>query len=595
MSPPVHDFNALSLILTPLAQAAGADGGGSTLDVGPYIGWWKLLLLFIGIVSFLRTMQFVDKDATPARLPREPINIGLWVLLVVTLALIIFLPNFWMALGATVVLLAGGIIGYLVWRNSTVGLKDLPDQFKAYVKDLLSPKKKDKVKEKEKEEAIAAGNVTLTSKSGKKLSVSDDDEAGKLGMNTAHQMLADPLEKESERIAIVQISPRPATAEAPAQERFGTKMTVDGVDHAGLAYEAEAAIHAIAYLKELGGLDTSETRKVQVGQFKARTSKGSHSIQLTTRGTRTGETAVLEVDVENRYKLRASQLGLSTPQKEQLEAFRDSDGGLVLAAAPEGGGLDALEYGLLHEHDAFTRHIVTAERSPRLELEGIQQTTVGENPNEHAKQYSWLADQRPDVFLADRPAGNQAAKEVLRVVEEPGPVAYVGLRADDAAAAINTWIKQIGDAKAALAKLQLVVAGRIMRKLCDACKVPYEPSDNALAKLGISKGKVSELYKARTEPMMDQRGNPVTCPFCGGLGYKGRTAAFEVMPVNSDVRKQLLKDPSPSVVRNLLRAANLRTLNEAAIRHVIAGRTDLGEVQRVLGGGSSSSKARPSK
>ena len=374
-------------------------------------------------------------------------------------------------------------------------------------------------------------------------------------------------------------------------------MTVDGVDHAGSAYDAGAAIRAIAYLKELAGLDVGETRKVQTGTFKARTSKGTHALQLTTRGTRNGETAVLEVDPADRYTLRASQLGLSTPQREQIEAFRESDGGLVLAAAPEGGGLDALEYGLLQEHDAFTRHIVTGERTIRRELEGIQQTALGENPNDHAKQYGWLADQRPDVLLADRPAGTQAAKEVLRVVEEPGPVVYVGMRADDTAAAINQWIKQVGDARGALSKLQLVIAGRILRKLCDACKVPYEPGDKVLAKLGIAKGKVSELYKARTEPMIDSRGNPVTCQFCGGLGYNGRTAAFEVMPVNGDVRKQLAKDPSPSVVRNLLRTANLRTLNEAAIRHVVAGRTDLAEVQRVLGGGggrsSSSSQAKP--
>ena len=97
----------------------------------------------MAIVAFLRTMQWVDKDATPARLPREPINIGLWALLSLALGLIVFLPNFFMALGATVVLLAGGVVGYLAWRNTTVGLKDIPDQLVAYLKGLVSPKKKD--------------------------------------------------------------------------------------------------------------------------------------------------------------------------------------------------------------------------------------------------------------------------------------------------------------------------------------------------------------------------------------------------------------------------------------------------------------------
>ena len=212
------------------------------------------------------------------------------------------------------------------------------------------------------------------------------------------------------------------------------------------------------------------------------------------------------------------------------------------------------------------------------ELEGVtQQVIEGTDAEEERKQYSWIADQQPDVFAADRVTGKAAAGELLRALSDGGKRVYVGCRAPDTASASAWWAKTVGDPKRATNPLRLVVAGRVMRKLCDACKVPYEPGEAALAKMGVPKGKVTTLYKARTEPMLDQRGNPVPCNFCGGLGYDGRIGAYEVLPLLDDAsRATLAKDPSAATVRHLLRAAKLPTLNEAALRHVVARQHRLG-------------------
>ncbi|MEM7808604.1 MAG: ATPase, T2SS/T4P/T4SS family [Planctomycetota bacterium] len=579
---PALDF---TLSLVPVAQAVDPS------TFGPFTAWWKIAVLLLLLVVWLRTMQWFDKDAPAARLPRETINVGEWALLVIALASVFFVPTFAVAAGVFVALLLVGIGGYLVWRNTTVGLEDIPEQIGEFFKDLVTFKKGEKVKEKEKEAAIASGNVTLTDKRGDKHAPDSDDEEAVAGFETAHRMLVSPLERKAERIQIVQIAPRPATAETPEQQRYGTKMTVDGVDHAGSAFDAGSSVEAIAYLKALAGLDTSEHRKVQKGKFKGRTSDTHFELELITRGTRHGETATIEVNPGDRYKTKATALGMTSTQREKLDEFvRGGEGGLVLAVAPEGGGLDSIMYGLLQEHDAFTQHIVTAERSILREMEGIAQTAVGEKPDEHASQYSWLADQQPDVMVASKPAGKQAAHELLRLVAEEGKYVYVGIRASDVASGVAAWIKQVGDAKQAMRPVKMVLAGRVMRKLCDACKVPYEPSEQALAKMGVPKGKVRELFKARTEPMVDQRGNAVICPFCGGLGYRGRIGAFEMLVVDDDGRSKLAKDPSPSTVRNLLRNVRMSTLNDAAVRHVIAGKTDLSEVRRVL---SNDAPARP--
>jgi type II secretory ATPase GspE/PulE/Tfp pilus assembly ATPase PilB-like protein len=576
----------------PLLQAAEAG-----VAYGNYIAWWKLLILFVVYLVWLRLISWMDKDATPARLPREAINGGALGALLLSLLLVLVLPMFALALVAVLLLLAVTVGGYLLWRKSTVGLDDLPAAFRAYLKETFTPKKKQgKPGQKKDEPTVAAGSVTLLDGRGNKPPVPDDDDPLHAGYQAAHRLLVEPLEQHAERIQLVQIAPRP-DAEGNMQDRYGSKYTVDGVDHPGQAVPAAEGIAAVDYLKDLAKLDREERRKVQKGKLMARTSDGARELGLQTRGTRAGETLTLEVDEKSRYQQRLTQLGMTPPQREVVDAFIRGDGfengRIAIISAPEGGGLDAIKYGVLAEHDAFTQHILTAERRVERDLEGITQQPIGEDPKEHAKQISWLADQQPNVLLVERAAGKAAAAEVLRYAQEDGNVGYVALRAANTAEAAAGWIKQCGDAKAALKPVGLILSGRYFRKLCDACKIQYEPADAVLAKLGVPKGKVRELYKARTEPMLDQRGNPVTCNFCGGLGYRGRVGAFEILPVDATVRKQLAMDPSPGAVRNLLRAKKLLTLNDAAIRQVVAGRTDLSEVQRVLSQDGGTAKRPP--
>ena len=590
MPPDVTTLNpaaAVTDLLLPLAQSVPS---------GPWVSWWKILIVVLFAVVWLRLMLWVDKDSTNARMPREAINTGLFAAFALGLVLVIALPFFPLALAAFALLGLASIGGYLLWRRSVVGLEDIPEQLGDFFKS-LAPGRRARGPKKKHEDVPELGIVTLLDAKGNAPPRPAEDDPARPGYDTAHRVLADPLYKNAERVVLLPV----AGGASGEGARYATKYSVDGHDYAGSAFDEGAAAAAVSFLKELAGLDAGERRKVQVGKMKARTASGVSDLEVASSGTRTGEALRFEVDKAGRYKDRASALGFTQAQREILDEVVREREGLVLAAAPKGGGLDALLYGLLLEHDAFTQHILTAERPIRRELEGVTQQAVPDDadPESERKTFSWIADQLPDVFLTDRVSGKGSAGEIVRLANDERR-AYVGVRAGDTAAAVAEWLKVHGEPKKAVAPLRLAVAGRVMRRLCDACKIGYEPGEAALAKMGVPKGKVSTLYKARTEPMLDQRGNPVTCEFCGGLGYKGRVGAFEVLPVDAEARRNLLKDASSSTVRNLLRAAKLPTLNEAALRQVIAGRTDLQEVQRVMsatsgGGGGSPSSRRPPK
>jgi len=85
----------------------------------------------------------------------------------------------------------------------------------------------------------------------------------------------------------------------------------------------------------------------------------------------------------------------------------------------------------------------------------------------------------------------------------------------------------VGDDKQAAAQLQMVICGRILRKLCSACKQGYTPDPETLRKLNMDAAKVTALYQARKEPVRDPKGNPIKCTFCNDLRYKGRVGMFE--------------------------------------------------------------------
>lgn len=542
------------------------------IPYGEYLLWWKMLPFVVVFIVWVALLLWIDKDTLTNRMPREQINTGLWGLIVLAHLAALLVPMFIVALTVYVLLFGVSIGGYLMWRKQVVGLDDIPAMLKTYLGNMFKSKKARRtVKEEEK---VAEGMVTLMDKRGNVPDAPAQEDPLRPAYETAHRLLLDPLYKGAERIVF-----------ASAGNRYATKFRVDGVDYPGMAVEPDVATATFDYIKNLAGLDLEERRKQQTGKIRAKTALASHEIEVMTSGTRAGETMLMEMDRGLRYKQRATALGFVPQQRDIVAEVATSPAGIVLAAAPQGGGLTALLYGLLQEHDAFVQHIITLERpSMERELEGITQNELllGADPVEEARQLSWIADQVPDVFMVNAVEGREGAKQVIRLATEESKRTYVGVRATDTADAITKWRQLVGDAKAAFSKLELVIAGRTLRKLCSACKIGYAPPEQALAKMGIPKGKVSELFRARTEPIVDQRGNPVPCAFCSQLGYKGRLGVFEILRIDDNARKALMKDPGPATVRALLRTQKLPTLNEAALRAVVAGHTDLAEVQRVM-------------
>src|SRR5262249_54758290 len=145
-----------------------------------------------------------------------------------------------------------------------------------------------------------------------------------------------------------------------------------------------------------------------------------------------------------------------------------------LLAVPKGHGLTSLEYAILRKHDAFISHIQTIERETQNDLEGIRQNKIPVGTGEEAKLIGWVASQEPDILAVDRIEDPRSAAEIANF-GTTGKRAYVGLRNSSTFEALQMWRQLINNDQLALANLKLIVAGRLVRKLCPACKMDFNP------------------------------------------------------------------------------------------------------------------------
>ncbi|MCY2954799.1 MAG: ATPase, T2SS/T4P/T4SS family [Planctomycetota bacterium] len=541
-----------------------AAGLMAAVDLTGYISGLKLVPVLLIFLIWARVLSWIDKDAEGAHLPREILNTGIIIAGLAGVALFLFLPNYWIALGVLVVVDLASVGTYLGMRQRIVGLGDLKQQFREFLQGIFKREKKAKV---------SAGQVVLAMKSGTVLAAPESsDDPDVLGYQTSQLLLTDPLQKNAERIEV-----RPSEGGASFQ------YVVDGVAYKADTLDAGSASAAITYLKQAAALDTEDRRKPQSGFVRATLDGKRRDLEIATAGTTAGESLRISVDPKKRHELKFHTLGLLSEQLNAVQEILGGDPGITLIAAPRAQGLTTMLYSILRLHDAFLNHIQTIERGKREDLEGITQTALsaGATAAEEFKQVEWVCSQQPDTCMVDEVVNPASALELVRFADD-GRRVYVGMRAGSTFEALTNWRRLVGDDVKASKSLRLIIAGRVMRRLCTACKLGYAPDPETLRKLNMDPAKVETLFQARTQPLQDNRGHPILCEFCQELRYKGRFGVYEVFVVNDDVRQVIAMGGSVNQLKTVFRKQHGLYLQEVALRQVEAGETSVQEVLRVL-------------
>jgi len=514
------------------------------------------------LFGWAKWATIVDKDALHFYIGRRMWNAVQCAAAALAFAALFLIPMFLVGFILALLILIGGATAYVVVRNPKVGEND---RWRFDQKMLTQA-----FTERREEKAIQKASMKFPKPAEGYSAVPSGDDPMHAPHLMLEQILAPALQRRAERIDIV----------GKAEGEFVVQMTIDGVGFRLTKLDPSGAVTMIDYLKGQAGMDTSDRRRKQVGDCTVQLEdQGAHQLRASTAGSTQGLTCTLLVDPAKKVLMPLDKLGLLDSQLEQLEATFDQ-GGTVLVASPSGQGRTTTLYALVGHHDPYTQDIHTLETAIEAELEGVTQNTV--DPNAVNKTLGSLLLREPGVVMVASLPDADTAKTIARASAEENRRIYAGMRADDTMTALKTWLKAVGDPKQVAGGMTAVVAQRLVRKLCMACRVRYKPDAEALRKLNLPADRIKELYKAGGRVMVKNREE--TCPNCSGIGYDGRTGAFEIM-VFDDEAKQLLAASDLEQLRAHLRRNRMLWLQEAALAGVVQGTTSISEVMRVMQGG----------
>ena len=540
----------------------------AAVEVGGYVSALKALPVLLMLLLWARFLTWVDKDAPAAHLPRDGINSAFLAGMILGFGLFFFLPTFLIAFTVLLFVLIVEAGVYLGLRHQRVGITDLKAQFREWLASFKGGEKK--VKEQ-------PNQVQIVVKSGSVLPPPDADSMERPAFDALQTALMEPLRKNAEQVDL-----------APSENGSVLKYMVDGVSYRGSTVERGVAANAVMMLKSAAGLDVEDRRKPQRGTIKLGMEGRRTEFRIDTAGSTAGEYMRLLAEPKKRHDYNLDTIGFSDAQKQTLREILQERTGVVLVSAPKAQGLTSLLYAILRGHDAFLEHIHTVERAPDLDLEGITQNKLpaSASPADEFKQTDWVISQEPDIIMISKLEDSRTATALARFSgdREHNRRVYVGMQAASTFDALAAWRKLVGDDKVAAENLRLIVNGRVLRKLCNACKIVYAPDPNTLKKLGMNPDKSTTLFQARTEPLRDAKGNPVPCEFCKDLRFKGRTGVFEMFVIDDEAKEKIVAGASLNELRAAFRKQRGRFLQEEALALVQKGDTSVQEVLRVLKG-----------
>ncbi len=369
-------------------------------------------------------------------------------------------------------------------------------------------------------------------------------------------------------------------------EGVTVRLEVDGMWHNGDAMEREKADPILAVLKTLSSLNPEERRARQEGKFIAVYHDVKYASKLTSQGTKTGERAVLEFDAGAAGFKTLSDIGMRDKIQEQLQAAMAAPSGMVIFSSPPVGGLSTTwEIAFLFT-DRLLRDFVAVEdvAKPETHVENVDVSTfnaaAGETPMTVLPK---LMLKEPEVLVMPNLVNGETAEFLCDQANKHKKLVFAAVPAKEAVEALLRVLLLKVPAESFAKAVHAVVNQRLIRKLCENCKQPYEPPPQLLQRLGIPPGRVTTLYR-EWQPTGDEKEDKkfVDCETCGGIRYRGRTAIFEFLSVDDSIRQVLVKQPKLEVLRKYARQAGCRSMQEEGILLVARGVTSLNELQRVL-------------
>ena len=358
----------------------------------------------------------------------------------------------------------------------------------------------------------------------------------------------------------------------PQASQLRVRFRIDGVLHVQMEADSKIASALSLRLKLMSGLDISEKRLPQDGRFAIKVRNAPIDVRISTMPTQYGESVVMRLLNQSTGLLGLDRLNMPTRIFERLRHAVRRPSGMVLVTGPTGSGKTTTLYAALAELNTTEKKIITVEDPVEYRLPGINQVQVHDKIDLTFERVLRSAlRQDPDIVLVGE-MRDQTTAEIGMRAAITGHMVLSTLHTNDV---ISTPIRllDMGVPRYMVAlSLQLVLAQRLVRVICENCSEEHQPAPHEHEWLRYELGDTVDRRKY-------YRGRG--CTHCGGTGYAGRTGVFEMLEMTNEVVEAINSDDTGVFVQVARRQMAGETLRRDAVRLVVKGRTTIDEAMRI--------------
>ena len=355
----------------------------------------------------------------------------------------------------------------------------------------------------------------------------------------------------------------------PYEKSFRVRYRLDGSLHTVMGLPLKIKNAVISRIKIMSMLDIAERRLPQDGRIKMRMGpKKTMDFRVSVLPCLFGEKIVMRLLDKSNLQLDMTKLGFGVEQLKDFKEALDKPYGMVLVTGPTGSGKTTTLYSALSELNKEDTNIMTAEDPVEFNLAGINQVQMKDDIglNFAAALRSFLR-QDPDVIMVGEIRDYETAEIGVKAALT-GHLVLSTLHTNDAPSTINRLLNMGVEPFLVSSAVVLIVAQRLVRKVCQNCKQIEKVPPQVLIDAGFSSEEASTVVAMRGKG----------CDVCNSTGYKGRVALYEVMPIKDEIKELILQGASVMDIKKQAMALRMQTLRMSGLAKIKDGMTTIDEV-----------------
>ena len=317
-------------------------------------------------------------------------------------------------------------------------------------------------------------------------------------------------------------------------------------------------------------MDISERKLPQDGRIQLNVGGTLIDLRVSSLPTKYGESVVMRLLNKSAVSLNLDTLGFRPDELKLIHQLLNKPNGIILVTGPTGSGKTTTLYSALNYLNDIGTKIITTEDPVEYDIDGLVQVQINTSIGvDFARCLRAILRQDPDIILVGEIRDEETARIAIQA-SLTGHLVFSTLHTNDAPTTVTRLI-DIGVKPYLIAStLEAVISQRLVRKICASCKEEYEPSDESLLELNLTKADVKGKQVFRGKG----------CNNCNNIGYKGRMGIYEIMLMNNEIRRLITEQANINVIRMAAKNNGMGTLRDSGLIAIFNGLTTIQEIVR---------------